>query len=231
VLTDRRRKGGRWEPAEFFATGAAEVQSFLGRAAELGLPESRGRALDFGCGVGRLTRALSAHFDEVVGVDVSEGMVRRARELNGDRPNLEFVVNAEPRLAKFETGSFDFVLSHIVLQHMPARATAAAYVRELVRVTRPGGGLVFQLPASMSPVYRLGVTRHAYVLLRALRVPAGVLLRRTPFTPMRMIFVPEADVRALLEDAGGEVRAAEPYAGDRRNLTYYVARRPASSSP
>ena len=51
-------------------------------------PGARDRALDFGCGVGRLTRALGDRFDAVVGVDISAGMVEQARRLNDASPAL-----------------------------------------------------------------------------------------------------------------------------------------------
>lgn len=40
----------------------------------------RKHALDFGCGVGRLTQALAAHFDEVTGVDISPSMIKLAKK-------------------------------------------------------------------------------------------------------------------------------------------------------
>ena len=42
----------------------------------------RDRALDFGCGVGRLTRALGTRFESALGVDISAGMIEQARRLN-----------------------------------------------------------------------------------------------------------------------------------------------------
>ena len=51
---------------------------------DLGVTVSRGRALDFGCGAGRLTRALAARFESVVGVDVADAMLDKARALNAD---------------------------------------------------------------------------------------------------------------------------------------------------
>jgi len=86
VLSEPTRKGGRWEPDEFFATGVADVGLLRERAAQLGVALGGARALDFGCGVGRLTRALARRFDEAVGIDVSERMLEHARRLNADAP-------------------------------------------------------------------------------------------------------------------------------------------------
>ena len=64
---------------EFFATGEAEFAHVSRVAETLGRPGRRGRALDFGCGVGRLTRALGERFESAIGVDISAGMVEQAR--------------------------------------------------------------------------------------------------------------------------------------------------------
>src|SRR4051794_12503802 len=83
---------GRWSSEEFFATGETEVAGVLAGLEQAGLaPAARHRALDFGCGLGRLTRALSDRFYEVVGVDVSEQMVAQATQANADRTNCRFI--------------------------------------------------------------------------------------------------------------------------------------------
>ena len=53
VLSDPSKTGGRWEPKEFFQTGVTEIASLLEEIAGLNVPFHRGRALDFGCGVGQ----------------------------------------------------------------------------------------------------------------------------------------------------------------------------------
>ena len=213
VLTDPARKGGRWDADEFFATGEAELSSVLASAAALGLPASGSAFLDFGCGAGRITRAAAARFDRAVGVDIAEGMIETARRLNADRPGVEFRVNTRPDLSLFEDGAFDLAYSTIVLQHQPTREVATGYLRELVRVVRPGGGLVFQLPTETSRLHRLELSRRLYALARRLGVSGPWLIRRTPLTPMRMISLPEAEVRAALASAGAELLRVEPLAG------------------
>lgn len=132
---------GGWDEAEFFATGEREIAHVLGRLDELGIERPTGRALDFGCGVGRLTLALADRFDHVDGVDISPEMIALAE----GHPGCEFHVNDEPDLALFADDTFDFVYSFIALQHM-ARELAEGYVREFVRVLKPGGVAVFQVP-------------------------------------------------------------------------------------
>jgi SAM-dependent methyltransferase len=149
VLTAADKRGGRWDLEEFFASGVAEIEAVLQRAADRHCDPPRGRALDFGCGAGRLTQALAARFERCDGVDVSEAMVRLARQQNRFGARCAYHLNAAPDLSLFADAAFDFIYTTLVLQHMvPTLSTG--YIRELVRVLKPGGLLVFQLPSSRS---------------------------------------------------------------------------------
>lgn len=103
-----------------------------------------GLAVDIGCGVGRLSRALGERFDRVLGVDVSPEMVARARDMNADRDHLEFHVGTGAGLDPVPDASADLVLSFVVFQHIPDPDVVLAYLREAGRVLRPGGLLAFQ---------------------------------------------------------------------------------------
>jgi SAM-dependent methyltransferase len=220
ILSNDPERRGRWGLEEFFATGEREVAKVIERADRLGRPVRRERALDFGCGVGRLTRALAGRFGECVGVDVSAEMIARARELNGDHPNCTFEVNVAPDLALFPDDGFDFVYSSKVLQHMPSRTLACAYVQEFVRVARPDGLVVLQLWTRIPPQRRVQPRRRLYALLRALHVPERVLLRRGLSPRGRAVAVPERELRRVVEEAGGRVAATEP--DGEWGLVYYV---------
>jgi ubiquinone/menaquinone biosynthesis C-methylase UbiE len=145
VLSARDKRGGGWDPEEFFATGVREIGHVLAYLDELGVTPERGRALDFGCGVGRLSQALAEHFDEVVGVDISSSMVRTADEHNRHGERVRYVVNTAPDLSLLPERHVDFIYSNITLQHMPG-AAAEGFVRDFFRVLRPGGIAVFQIP-------------------------------------------------------------------------------------
>ena len=226
VLTAPGRKGGRWSADEFFATGEAEIEAVLATAETLGRPARREAALDFGCGVGRLTRALGRRFVHAVGVDISAGMVERARALNDDVPGCEFRVNDAPDLAVFETGSFDLVYSSIVLQHLPSRADIERYLAEFLRVARPDGLVVFGIPKHIPFPWSLQPRRRVYAALRRLGVSERWMLRRTPLTPMRMTQVPEVHVRAFLDRRGARLLHSEPIdEGPVQALRYYVSPR------
>jgi SAM-dependent methyltransferase len=233
IYSDDPERRGRWQLEEFFATGEREVAGILDQARDLGRPVRHERALDFGCGVGRLTRALGSRFDEAVGVDVSPEMIRRAEEANADRPRCRFVVNVADDLSRFPTGTFDVVYSNKVLQHMSSRALASSYVAELVRVMRADGLLAFQLWTHVPWRKRIQPRRRLYGLLRPLGISAE-RLRRLGLSPRgRGIGVPEVDVRAVVERAGGRVAAVHP--DGEWGLWYYVvkdvAATPTRSSP
>jgi len=141
ILTDPSRIGGRWDLAEFMQTGEAEVDTVLRHLAGIGLrPDPGGVALDFGCGVGRLTQAMARRFASCAGVDISTQMIRNARSLNQHTHCSYQVVTGT--VLPFADATFSFIYSNIVLQHVP-RKYAVAYLREFERVLKPEGILVF----------------------------------------------------------------------------------------
>jgi ubiquinone/menaquinone biosynthesis C-methylase UbiE len=228
VLSDPEHKFGGWDDQAFFATGEREVAERLGVGSGLGLPEAHETALDFGCGVGRTARALGRRFGECVGVDISEQMVSRARQLNASEASCRFVFNTRPDLSLFGDRSFDLAYSSIVLQHMPSAEQAALYLRELVRLLRDGGLLVFQLPSTAPLSVRLQPRRNLYRLLRRLGVSPRFLYWRLGLHPMSVLSLPVAAVRRVLEEAGAELlqvhEEPDPEFGV-TNAVYYARRR------
>lgn len=158
MVSTPQKRFGAWDAEELLHTGEAHVASLMRRARRLGYPEQRRSALDFGCGVGRLTQALAPHFDECVGVDISEEMLSEARRLSADVPGVRFLLNDDADLRQFADGSFDLVFSHIVLQHVPDRAGVLSYISEFVRVLAPGGLIAFQLPSRIALRHRVQPT-------------------------------------------------------------------------
>lgn len=139
VLSDERFRTARISESreEFFATGEDFVKRALSIYESCFGTLSRGRALDFGCGVGRLTLPLAGLFEEAVGTDVAPSMLAEARA-NAAGVNGVCFVQSDHSLSALE-GTFDFVLSYIVFQHIP-RAEGMRLCRELLRRIRPGGG-------------------------------------------------------------------------------------------
>ncbi len=111
------------------------------------VPTNVARALDFGCGLGRLTRALLDHYTEAHGVDISATMIEALSELT---PRCHFHLNNSQDLSLFSKQTFDLVYTNRVLQHMPCPAMIEKYISEFFRITVPGGFVVFQVPYKKS---------------------------------------------------------------------------------
>jgi ubiquinone/menaquinone biosynthesis C-methylase UbiE len=226
-----------WDPAEFLATGREDAARFVADLARIVPHAGRGRALDFGCGVGRIARALSEHFDHVTGVDAAPSMIERARTLNADRPRCTFTLNRAPHLRTFATGSFDVVYSRLVLQHIQPRIVRK-YIPELIRVVAPGGALMFQLP-EVQTVDSRKAFEDAPVIGGAWkrRLPRGVVVswRRLKYLFIRkrsgpmieMFGMTRAEVERLIAGAGGRLAVAAPdrsHGEQGRGFEYWVTR-------
>jgi SAM-dependent methyltransferase len=155
ALTHPDKTSGGWDREAFFRSGADEIAAVLARARQLGVMPSTRRALDFGCGAGRLTQALAATFDRVDGVDISETMLDAARAFDRQSGRVHYHLNAAPDLSLFPDATFSFVYSTLALQHMEPRYSRA-YMTEMLRVAEPGGLVVFQVPS-----HRLAAARDA----------------------------------------------------------------------
>lgn len=142
ILTLPEKANGAWDPDDFYEHGRREVAAlvqYLTDELELG---AWGRALDFGCGAGRLTRALAEHFAEVIGVDISRGMIDRARAYTPE-PGVSYLLNVAPNLCRVDP-PFDLVYSVITLQHIE-QESQGHYIAEFVRLLSPEGYAVFQV--------------------------------------------------------------------------------------
>jgi SAM-dependent methyltransferase len=197
----------RWDLDSFFASGVDEVAAVLSRSEAR--PARFKAALDFGCGAGRIVRALSARFELCYGIDSSAEMIRLAREFNLDVQNCVFERKSYPLLSEIRSNSIDFVYSSFVLQHLASEREVLDYVREFVRVVRPGGTIVFQLPESLPLRYRLQPRRRLFRALSKLGVPEEWLYRRARLHPISMIGVDERRVLSVLADTGGAIRRIE----------------------
>lgn len=146
VLAFPDKSDGRWTVSEFMSTGEREIALLFHRFAELQLRAPAGRALDFGCGVGRLTQALARRMSGVVGADISPVMIDLARTLNRYPDRVEYICTAEAGLELLPPRTFECIYSNIVLQHVPSDISVR-YLDEFFRLLAPGGLLVFQLPS------------------------------------------------------------------------------------
>lgn len=224
ILSDPERRAGGWQLEDFFASGRAEVEEVLRDVRRLAPASGSGRALDVGCGAGRLTRALAGHFDRAVGIDISEAMVAEAHRINAGVPGCEFVVGSGSSLRPFADDEFDLVYCSIVLQHLPSSRTILEYVGEFLRVAAPGGIVAFQAITAIPLRHRVQPRRRLYRLLRRLGVPARRLYG-LDLQPIAITAVREEDVLRQVAQAGGTVleRRTTPVAGDCRSTVFFVS--------
>jgi SAM-dependent methyltransferase len=230
VLSFPGKEGNRWDPEVFFQRGEVEIDAVLADLKDRGVELNHQRALDFGCGVGRLTQALAKHFERVDGVDISRTMVQAAGEYNRHGDRCAYHVNTKPDLSLFGDGVFDFIYSNITLQHIPPEASEA-YIREFFRVLRPGGVALFQVPS--------GRRRSSHGLAAAwYRFRSGTLrrawkrLRGKP--PVEIHSVHRDRVLELIAGSGGQLLDSWQEGSVRRKRTswfYLASRTPTPGKP
>jgi SAM-dependent methyltransferase len=244
ILTGDEGGIREWNLEEFLATGRLDAQRFIADLQRIAPAVSRARALDFGCGVGRVTRALAEYFDRVVGADIALSMVSQAQRLNADIPNASFVLNPAPHLRQFQTGSFDVIYCRLVLQHLRPRRVRR-YLTELIRVLAPEGMMMVQIPGEpdfadpeeafcRAPVTGSGLKLYAPLpLVRAYRrlkyrliVDYGLLESNDP--RMHMFAISKEEMTRLILKAGGEVVVVRPdqsHGPRGQGFEYWVTRR------
>jgi SAM-dependent methyltransferase len=135
--------GRRNQDEREFLAGAADVLDTLTREL-VRLPQA-GRALEIGCGPGRLMLPMSARFAEIHGVDISGEMAARARGRLRGVPHAHVHVTPGDGLGMFAAESFDFIYSYLVFQHIPDSGIVLNYLREARRTLKTGGVLCCQL--------------------------------------------------------------------------------------
>lgn len=242
IMSARDKQYGSWDESEFFRTGEDQIAETVARARILGLPSAWQQALDSGCGVGRLTRALTKWFDLVYGVDASSTMVALATSRNWRFPNCRFAVSSEEKHDMFGSAQFDLIYSWEVLQNTRNESVGASLIREYVRLLKPKGLLIFQCPnyvrrtlvagrcQSLKWLLKsAGVTRGAaYETLRALKFDPEFLYTRLKLYPeVGVRSMPETEVRRLLSSTGARIVDVQigAFAGlEGENRIYWVTK-------
>jgi len=128
-----RRFRSEYDYSLFEYYRSAKVIAFLERAGVT----IAGRVLDAGCGGGGMPLSLAEHARDVVGIDPIDRFGAAGVVLGRERglTNLHFA-RADGMALPFKNGSFDLVLSHAVIEHVP---DAARYLGECRRVLTTGG--------------------------------------------------------------------------------------------
>ncbi|MBA2918345.1 methyltransferase domain-containing protein [Sphingomonas sp. MAH-20] len=95
--------------------------------------------LDFGCGIGRVARAMTARGARVVGLDVSPAMIAEARRRGGD---VRYLIGRGRGLDGVADASVDLMLAADSFPYLVAAGLLDAHVAEAARALRPGGSLI-----------------------------------------------------------------------------------------
>lgn len=176
VLTADKYRAAQLTPeriAEFYATGDADISWVIDTFARVfAVAPKSGTALDIGCGVGRLARAMRRHATKVIGYDVSDSMLALARQHAGE--GVEYVT-------AFPGGPFDWINSFVVLQHIEPPEGITLLKRALGGLA-PGGFASIQVTAwrtdHMLPTGLRKLKRAAhFALARAGARPAEALIQ------------------------------------------------------
>jgi SAM-dependent methyltransferase len=139
---------------QFWESGRWDVQRLMRTLDRNGLDQRELRdCLEYGCGLGRLTRWLSAEFESVHGVDISRAHLRIAEAYLRHEGVGNATLGHLARLKDLETlPRVDLVYTVIVLQHNPPPVIRHVLHR-LLRALKPGGVAYFQVPTYL-PGYR-----------------------------------------------------------------------------
>ena len=183
------------ENEEFFRQGADETDLFLNLCDVVIRPTDT--VLEIGCGVGRMTRRLSALAGRVIAVDVSQEMLKRCAHNISDQSNVTcLLVPGDGSLREVADNTVQVVFSYITLQHVPSKQAQMLYLEESGRVLTPGGQLAIQIRGdSLSARLTDWLGHLGHVIQR----------RATLSRAWRGARLPDGDVRLALVPAGLDV--------------------------
>jgi SAM-dependent methyltransferase len=141
-----------WDLESFFRSGEADYDSLAAPfLSKLGFATETMSMIELGCGVGRVTRSFARRFASVTALDVSEEMLERGRGLHKDFDNIVWTKGDGKTFSGVESSSMHFAFSYLVLQHIPSKELVLRYVREMMRVLKPGGAFCFQFNSCTYP--------------------------------------------------------------------------------
>lgn len=227
VLAHPRFRKDRIEDnrTEFFELGRLTVEERLAAAEEHFGSFERGRALDFGCGVGRLSLPLATHFGEVLGLDISPAMLAEARDNAGRVGITNLSLEDSDDMLTRATGSFDFVLSCIVLQHIPV-LRGLRIIERLLAVAGPRGIVALQIctkrPGDRGSRLRYWAQRNIPGVRHAFNLRNGRPLRE-PL--MQMNAYPLDEVLAMAKAEGFKPAIIQPYMDGRFEVAQLLMQR------
>lgn len=187
VLTEDRylsRLGGV-NADDFYATGLAEAAGVANKVSEFGGTPAILSCLDYGCGVGRVTKGLAEFFQQVYAADISESHLSKAYQVAaGERVTFVDADSLPP---------VDVFYCSRVLQHNPP-PLALRELRKLLKALRTGGLGIFQIPVQSN--------RYAFAV--------EDYLKTISTTSMEMHFTPQPAIYEVIQESGCSVLETLP---------------------
>lgn len=156
ILSDHSKKGARWKIEDFFESGQKEITKLFNWLNKNRININFGKALDFGCGVGRLSNPLASMFLQVYGIDISPKMIELAKSYSRYPKNkLCFLVNKVDDLNVFPDNFFDFIYTNITLQHIK-QDFALKYIDSFLKKINENGIVIFQIESFKKNIFGVG---------------------------------------------------------------------------
>lgn len=200
ILGEKNKRFGKWDENDFFDTGKKEIGTVIIYLRERGINLKKiNRVLDFGCGVGRLTRALTTYFPNVYGIDISQTMITSAKKLNTNY-HCTFILNNREYTSIFPNSHFDFIYSYNVLQHFPDKKTALKQISDFIRVLKPSGIALFQFPSRLPFLVKLNPRRRLYGLLKNSGFSEDFLYTRLHLYGFSMLSLSIREISTVLDN-------------------------------
>jgi 2-polyprenyl-3-methyl-5-hydroxy-6-metoxy-1,4-benzoquinol methylase len=190
--------------AEFFDSGRVhvdEIWSELENAFDTKIYPKR--AIDYGCGVGRILLPMAERCEKVTGVDISPSMMAETMR-NAEAKGLQNVqVQSADEFMMTDSDTYDFLHSYIVLQHIDP-SIGYAIIRKLVERLAPEGfgmlHVTFKDPASSFQRFRFKIYRDVPGVHRMMNLVRGIKERLMP-----MYEYDRAKIMQILDENGCEV--------------------------
>lgn len=206
-----------WDPESFLASGEEDFQLLVKSVFDRCEIPTGGRAmLELGCGAGRMTGSFARRWERAYALDISPEMLCKARGMHSEATNIVWLLSNGADLSCVAAGTIDFVFSYLVLQHLPSEELVFGYVREFLRVLRPGGAFLFQFNSSYKATMNLR-GRLAWSMVDALWSARLIWLSRAAARIMGLdpatagktwhgAAINAERIELALGEAGGEVR-------------------------
>ena len=141
---------------DFWESGITECNVILGKNSPRfqkiieNKEPSKMNVLEIGCGIGRILIPMRKIFGNMIGIDISSEMVQLGQKYVANIPNCSIVENNGIDLSEFSDNYFDFCYSFIVFQHIPEKQIVANYIKEVLRILKPGCLFRFQVRGTIS---------------------------------------------------------------------------------